>query len=50
MSDKHHRPRRKDNKLSFELIVRDGNTPILEFRNQKITALDEVLELLDKKL
>ena len=44
------KPRRKDNKLTFDLVVRDGNTPIIEVREEKFSALADVLETMRRKL
>ncbi len=44
------KPRRKEGVFLFDLVVRDGNTRILEFREKRLSALDEVLEMLRRKL
>lgn len=50
MSKKLLKPRRRDGKVEFDLVVRDGNNRILDVREKKFSELDEVLSMLDDKL
>jgi len=47
----------KDNKKTekvgryyFDLVVKEGNTPILDVKEKKLSTLEEVLEMLNRKL
>lgn len=53
------KPRRKDGQLSLDLTVKDGvanidlregNTPLIKVKNQKFKNINEVLEMLNRKL
>lgn len=42
--------RRAHENMEFDLVVRDGYEPIIKLKNQRLAALGEVLEQLNKKL
>lgn len=44
------KPRRSDGKMTFDLVVNDGDMPIMKVKEGRIGALEEVLETLKKKL
>lgn len=46
------RPRKKEGLLTFDVVLKDGNTPLLEVREKKatISALEEVLETMKRKM
>lgn len=43
-------PRKRDGKLTFDLTVKDGNTPLVKVKDGAFKDLNEVLEMLNKKL
>jgi hypothetical protein len=43
-------PRKKDGKLTFDLVIHDGNTPLVKIKEGSFKDLNEVLEMLNKKL
>lgn len=47
---KHRKPRKRDGELRIDVTLKEGNTPILEFREKKVSALEEVIEMLKRKL
>lgn len=44
------KPRKKDGIISFDMVVREGNTPIFRVENRFIKDLKEVVDMLNKKL
>ena len=49
------KPRKRDNKFTLDITLRDGNTPIIDIKDKKfsekeLSALEEVLETLKRKL
>lgn len=53
------KPRRNEGKLDLELTVKDGlvnmtaregHTPLMKIKDQRFKSLNEVLEMLNKKL
>jgi len=59
MKGNQQRPRRKDGKQSLELVFRDGKVDldlreghqqILKMKDQKFKSINEVLDILNKKL
>jgi len=47
---KRRKPRRRDGRVEFDLVVRDGNSRVIDVRDKKLSELDEVLAMLSKKL
>lgn len=45
-----HKPRKREHAMTFDLTVRDGNSPVVKLKEQKFSNLNEILEMLDKKL
>ena len=50
MTKKNLKPRKRDGKITFDLVVSDGNTPVIKIKEGRIAALEEVIETLKKKL
>lgn len=44
------KPRKKDGRVTFDLVVRDGNNRIIDIKEHKLSALEEVLETMKRKL
>lgn len=47
---KQNKKQEKVGRYFFDLVVKEGNTPILDVKERKLSALEEVLEMLNKKL
>lgn len=44
------RRHQRTGELTISIVVKDGKQNILEFKEKKVSALDEVLETLKRKL
>jgi len=50
MTKKKLKPRKRDGRVTFNLVVTDGDEPIIKVKEGRLSALEEVIETLKKKL
>lgn len=44
------KPRRNDGKRTFDLVIKESNVPIHEVKDRRFKNLEEIMEMLNKKL
>lgn len=44
------KPRSHERELTFDLVVREGNTPVVKLKERPFKNLNEIIEMLNKKL
>lgn len=47
---KQKKPRKREHDRSFDLVIREGNTPIVKIKEKRFKNINEVLEELNRKL